>query len=277
MSDDATSSTDDFLQTNRKRWNELAEYHPDTEFYDVERFLDSETTLEPLELDELGDVTGKTLLHLQCHFGLDTLSWAREGATVTGVDFSETAIEMARELNDEAELDAEFVEANVYDLPDELDGEFDVVFTSYGVLAWLPDLDEWANIIAEFLAPSGTFYMAEIHPLGNTFADLQSDGTAEMEHPYFEDCATRYEVEGTYADWEAEIENTTAIEWQHGLGEVVTALAAAGLKIEFVHEFPFSCFQQFSAMEQGDDGWWRVPGADGHVPFTFSVKATGET
>ncbi|WP_266076599.1 class I SAM-dependent methyltransferase [Haladaptatus caseinilyticus] len=273
MSDDSIASTDDLLRTNRNRWDELAEHHPDTEFYDIERFLDGGSTLRPLELDELGEIRGQSLLHLQCHFGLDTLSWAREGATVTGVDFSGTAIEMARELADEADLDAEFVRANIYDLPDELDGDFDVVFTSYGVLAWLPDLESWADVIEETLVPGGTFYMAEIHPLGTTFADLRPDGTANIEHSYFEDGATRYEVEGTYADWDADIENTTAVEWQHGLGEVVTALASAGLKIEFVHEFPFSCYQQFPAMEQGEDGWWRVPDAEEHVPFTFSVKA----
>lgn len=115
--------------------------------------------------------------------------------------------------------------------------------------------------------------MAEIHPLGTTLADLQSDGAAEIGHSYFEDDAMRYEVEGTYADWEADIENTTAVEWQHGLGEVVTALASAGLTIEFVHEFPFSCYQQFPAMEEGEDGWWRVPDAEKQVPFTFSVQA----
>ncbi|UCB52608.1 MAG: class I SAM-dependent methyltransferase, partial [Candidatus Zixiibacteriota bacterium] len=149
---------DKFMKQNLKHWNEVTPIHRKSEFYGVEGFKAGRCTLMPLEREELGDVSGKTLLHLQCHFGLDTLSWARLGARVTGVDFSEKAIDLAKSLSKELGIDADFVHSNIYHLPDVLKGEFDIAYTSHGVLCWLPDLAEWGRIIARFLKPGGTFY-----------------------------------------------------------------------------------------------------------------------
>ncbi|SDM41895.1 Methyltransferase domain-containing protein [Halogranum gelatinilyticum] len=270
---------DDYLSANCAHWDELAELHPETDFYDVESFLAGETTLMDLEREELADVVGggTDLLHLQCHFGLDTLSWAREGATVTGVDFSPVAIETARELRDEAGIDEErarFVESDVYDISDVLDETFDLVFTSYGVLVWLPDLGRWAEVVSRFLKLGGTFYLAEIHPTFAMSETVGDDDWIQLPYAYSNDEAMSFETdEGSYADEDAELSKTTIYEWNHGVGDIVTALVDAGLDIEFVHEFPKSSYKRLDGMVEGDDGWWRLP--DGpEIPMTLSVRAT---
>ena len=171
---------DEYRRRNREHWEELVRIHPGTNFYDVEAFLDGESTLRPLECEAIGNVEGCSMLHLQCHFGLDSLSWAREGADVAGVDFSDTAIEAARDLAAEADLTgrARFLATDVYDLPERLadaHGTFDLVFTSYGVLGWLPDVEAWAEVVAAFVQPGGRFYIAEIHPVSHALMDLRLD------------------------------------------------------------------------------------------------------
>lgn len=265
----------EYVRENRDHWEEAAKIHPKTDFYDVESFLDGESTLLPIEREELDDVSGTDLLHLQCHFGLDTLSWAREGATVTGVDFATRAVETARELATEAGLDdrASFVEANVYDLPEVHDARYDVVFTSYGVLGWLPDVEAWAEVVAEFLRPGGVFYLAEIHPFTNVL-HWEFDGeVGRFEFPYSTaDSPITLEGDGTYADAEVDMEHGRTHNWTHGLGEILTALLDAGLELEFVHEHDVGCFEQFDGMVKDGDGYWRFE-ADVDVPLTVSVKA----
>lgn len=154
---------------NRAFWDELTPVH--LRAYGVERFLAGERWLPEEILNEVGGVQGKSLLHLQCHFGLDSLAWARQGAKVTGADFSPQAIEAARELAERANLPAKFVCSDIYDLPKHLEGSFDIVFTSIGVLCWLKDLNTWAKVIAHFLKPNGFFYIMDGHPLLYTFDD----------------------------------------------------------------------------------------------------------
>ena len=267
----------EYLRENREHWEELAEIHPDTEFYDVESFLSGESSLLPLEREELGPLVGEgtTLLHLQCHFGLDTLSWARQGAEVVGVDFSNTAVETARELAGEAGLNdrAEFVESDVYDLPTRLDREFDVVFTSYGVLAWLPDIERWAEVVEEFVAPGGTFYLAENHPLTLCLDEESVPGAFRFAYPYFGGEDLTFDIEGRYADPNAETEHTRTHEFSHSMGEILTALLETDLDIEFVHEHPWSEFPALDAMEADDEGRYWLPGLDHDLPFLFSVRA----
>lgn len=275
---------DEFIDENRKHWEELAALHPDTDFYDVASFLDGESTLDPVEPRELGDVEGASLLHLQCHFGLDTLSWARLGAHVTGVDISETAVETARELAAEAELAnrARFVRSDVYEMaenPALADEQFDVVYTSFGVLFWLPDLDDWAAVIARFLAPGGTFYIAEHHPFTNTFGEESTTEALRIAYPYFRDRMTYDATEtGSYAGVAPdELEHGPTHGWSHSLGEVVTALSDAGLDIEFLHEYPWSTFEAMDAMEQGEHGRYYLPERDHDLPFVFTLRATRPT
>jgi len=261
---------DEYLRTNRALWNGWARLHAKSRFYDLEGFKAGKTALQAVELAELGDVAGKSLLHLQCHFGMDTLSWARKGALVTGVDFSDEAITLARSLSQELDIPAKFIRADIYDLPQVLDRQFDVVFTSYGVLAWLSDLRRWAEIVARHLKAGGTFYMVEFHPL----VGMLDDAGERIEYPYFHSAEPiRYEAQGSYAEPEADFAHT-AYEWAYGLGEVVTALIAAGLRLEFLHEFPYSTYGCFPFLEEGEPGRYVLKGQSNPVPLMFSIRAT---
>ncbi|HNU87071.1 MAG TPA: class I SAM-dependent methyltransferase, partial [Ferruginibacter sp.] len=153
-----------YFEENKKSWNKRTGVHKDSAFYDLDGFKKGTSSLTKIELNELGDVKGKTLLHLQCHFGMDTMSWEREGAIVTGVDLSDEAIKLANEVKNELGLKAQFICSNVYDLKEHLDKKFDIVFTSYGTIGWLPDLDKWADTVSYFLKPGGTFYIVDFHP-----------------------------------------------------------------------------------------------------------------
>jgi len=242
--------------------------------YDLDGFRQGKTSLKQLELDELGSVKGKSLLHLQCHFGMDTLSWARLGANVTGADFSPTAIKNARALSEELQIKAEFINCNLYDLPTHLDSQFDIVFTSYGVLCWLPDLDKWGQIIARYLKPSGTFYIVEMHPVLNIFENDISDSVLDAKYSYFHSSQPKeYTAEYSYADGE-KFDGIPSYEWTHNLADVINALISNGLKIEFLHEFPYCVYAHFPFLEQKADGWYYLPDGLAELPLMFSIKAT---
>ena len=211
-----------YMESNRRNWNERTPVHARSDFYDVEGFKAGAISLCSIELEEMGDVTGESLLHLQCHFGMDTMSWARLGATATGVDFSEEAISLARSLSRELRIDAEFVLSNIYDLPDVLHRQFDVVFTSYGVLVWLPDLKRWAEVIARFLKPGGVFYIVDFHPFGNVFYD-EEDATDLRPYYNYSDRATdpiEFAPGPTYTDGSTKLLHTT-YEWNHSVSNIL--------------------------------------------------------
>jgi SAM-dependent methyltransferase len=267
---------DDWRETNRARWDERVAIHTASDFYDQERFRRVRDVLRDFEVAEVGDVTGRSLLHLQCHFGQDTLSWAHRGAArVVGLDFSEPAVEAARELA--AELGygpdrAAFVAADVYDAAEAVpDASYDIVYTGIGALNWLPDLERWADTAASLVAPGGFLYLAEFHPLTDTL----DDGTgARIVHDYFSRDAWVDEVPGTYTDFDAPTVNNRSVEWQHPLGDVVSALAGAGLRIDFLHEHDMTMFQRFAALRRGDDGYYRFPGDRPRVPLMYSLRAS---
>jgi len=263
----------DPIEVNRKYWDELAELHVRSEFYDVPGFKAGKCTLKELDLEAVGDVAGKRLLHLQCHFGMDTLSWARRGADVTGADFSERAIAQARKLAVECGIEATFVCCDLDDLPDHLSGEFDVIFTSEGVIPWLPDLKRWGEVIAHFLAPGGVFTVRNAHPLTAVFDD-QADVPVVV-GPYFDDGkARRWENFGaSYAVGEG-VERPFHYEWMHTLADVLNALADAGLRIERVEEFPYVYFQGHPFLTQRDDGYWHWAENPNAIPLMFAVRAT---
>lgn len=269
------------LEANRKHWEELAKLHPETDFYDIEGFLDGESTLDPIEAKELGDVEGKSLLHLQCHIGLDTLSWARHGGEVTGVDFSIEAVEAARELAEDAGLAdrTRFVQSDVYDLANEssIDDEtFDIVYTSFGVLFWLPDLEAWADVVVQYLREGGTFYLVDHHPFTNTLSEDSTAENLEIGYPYFRDRISYDATEtGSYAGIEpAELNHGSVHGWSHSLGELVSALAGSGLRLEFLHEYPWSTFKALDAMEPRENGRYVLPELNHDLPFVFSLKAS---
>jgi SAM-dependent methyltransferase len=268
---------DEYSEANRALWDEWTAIHLGSEFYDVERFKEGGIRLRAYELDEIGEVAGRDVLHLQCHFGLDTLSFARLGARVTGADFSAPAIEAARALSREAGLDARFVHSDVYELPDRLEGDFDIVYTSRGVIGWLPDLERWAEVAAHFVRPGGFFYITEGHPVMWAFDDDEGVTDLRLRYPYWaRQEPLRFRVQGSYADRAAKVEQEYEYSWPHGLGEVVTAVARAGLRIEFLHEFPFVDWP-VPFLERHEDGTWRLPAGrygEGELPLFFSLRAT---
>ena len=266
---------DNYTGTNRQNWNERVPIHARSQMYDVAGFRAGASSLHSIEMEELGDdVPNKRLLHLQCHFGLDTLSWARRGAQVAGVDFSDAAIALAQQLSDELQISATWICADVLTLRDVVAEQYDIVYTSYGVLPWLADLQRWAQVIADSLVPGGIFYIVEDHPFISVFGSEDEATKFTAAHDYFGSPEpTRWDPGPTYTDGD-DVLSTANYEWTHSLGEVITALAAAGLQIAYLHEFPLCAWRRFPWLELGDDGWWHLPAGDARIPLTFSLRAT---
>ena len=261
---------DERLKANLDAWNLMAGIHVASREYRLAEFKAGENVLKPYELREVGDVRGKSMLHLQCHFGLDTLSWARLGANVTGLDFSDQAIALARSISAELKIPARFVHSNVYDAPSALDEKFDIVFTSYGALCWLPDLARWAEIAAHFVKPGGFFYIAEFHPLTQMSANRAGTTKLEFEISYFHNTMREEPPGPDYSDPSKTVSATH--EWMYRLGDIVSALAATGLRIDFLHEFAGCIYPHFPFMKRGADRLWHIEGDP--IPTIFSIKAT---
>jgi ubiquinone/menaquinone biosynthesis C-methylase UbiE len=267
--------TNDYIDANRRHWDEVVPLHAASAFYDVPSFKAGASTLKHVEREEVGDVRGKTLLHVQCHFGMDTLSWAREGAVVTGVDFAPQALETAASLADEIGMAARWVQSSVYDLPDVLDEQFDIVFTSYGALSWLPDIPRWGRTLAQFVKPGGFLYVAEFHPAAYIFDDTEGLDDLRVKYLYFPSSEPfKEDGEATYAAAAPGLVHRDTYSWPYTIGDVVTSLADARLRIEYLHEFPFSTYQFLPITHEMPDGSVRLKQHDGSVPLLFSVKAT---
>lgn len=272
-----TGRVDSFLRSNQAMWDVWARHHVVSPFYDVAGFKAgarrSRVGLDALETRLVGDVTGKSLLHLQCHFGLDTLSWARRGAVVTGVDFSGEAIGAARALAAETGIPATFVQSDVYQSPSALDGEFDIVFASHGVLCWLPDLDRWAGVAAHFLRPGGRLYLIEVHPFPLIFDDRQADRELRVGYPYFHpEGPLRMERRGSYAVPDAPVDSVM-YEWVHPLSDVLGAITRAGLRLDGFEEYPYLGWAMFPWMVERPDGMWELPEGMLPLPLMFSLAA----
>ncbi|ABZ78722.1 Methyltransferase type 12 [Shewanella halifaxensis HAW-EB4] len=263
----------DYLSVNQQGWDRRVQTHVMSEFYDVAGFLKGASSLQEIELAHL-EVKGKSLLHLQCHFGLDTLSWARMGANVTGVDLSSAAITQARSLAEQAELNAEFICCDVYSVTERVAQQFDLVFTSYGAIVWLPDLDKWTQVIASKLVAGGQFYMVEFHPAQAVFEG----------YSYFHQDAPDVEDEVTYTE-NANDDTNTFMSWSHSLSDVINALIKAGLEVNSFNEFPFSpynCFEGLTEetveveLPQGTEQRQRyfVEQQGQRLPLTYAISAT---
>lgn len=264
------------VQANRELWNGWAELHVQSPFYDVEGFKEGRETLDAVELEGVGDVRGKSLLHLQCHFGLDTLSWARRGARVTGVDFSEKAVDYARRLARELGLEARFIQADVTDtsaVSSELRGElFDVVFTSHGTISWLPDLRPWARTIAGALKPGGLFFIADSHPFVWMFDDTAGEPPLRLVNDYFSRRPLVFEEKGSYAVPDAGF-RATSYSWLHTFEEIVSSLTGAGLQITALREYPHLFCKWLPDMVEEGPGRYRLPDGSPQIPLLFSATA----
>ena len=262
------------IDANRELWNLWTEFNVASKEYAnlLGQLEAGGTTLEEIVIEELGDVSGKTLLHLQCHFGLDTLAWARRGAVVTGVDFSEEAVARARSLGRELGIDAEFVCSDIYALPAVLHRQFDIVYTSGGVLCWLPDLERWAEVVLRFLEPDGNLYILEGHPIVRTFKPRTDGNGRPVEWGYFDRGPIEVEERRSSAN-PAPHPAKIAYYWPHSLGEVVTALCSAGLRLEFLHEFPGVVEDR--SHEEVEPGRYALRvHRQVVVPSKFSIRAT---
>lgn len=258
-----------YIDVNKALWNEKTKHHIGSAFYNVAGFLAGQTSLKEIELELLGNVNNKSLLHLQCHFGQDTLSWARMGVKATGVDLADGAIAEAQQLNKQLNLDAEFICSDIYDLPNHLEKKFDIVFTSYGTIGWLPDMNKWAKVVSHFLKPGGTFLIVEFHPVVWIF---DNDFTY-VQYPYFNKETIVENESGTYADRDAPMQ-LASISWNHNLAEVTQALIDNGLKIEVFSEYDYSPYDCFNKTVEIAPGKYNIQGMEGKMPMVYAIKAT---
>lgn len=263
---------ENYLEINRNSWNAKVEPHLKSDFYFVDEFLNGRTSLNSIELNLLGDISGKEILHLQCHFGQDSISLARMGAKVTGIDLSDKAIEAAKELNEKCGTDAEFLVSDVYELPKNLNQKFDIVYTSYGTIGWLPDLKKWAEVIQHFLKPGGKFVFVEFHPVVWMF----DDDFTHLKYNYFNEKPIVETYEGTYADFSAPLSQKYVM-WNHPTSEVLNSLIQNKMEILSFDEFDWSPYPCFQHVEKFEEGKWRIPQLGNKVPHVFAITAQKKT
>nr|WP_320000471.1 class I SAM-dependent methyltransferase [uncultured Draconibacterium sp.] len=258
----------DYININKRLWNEKTDIHYKSDFYDVNAFINGKDSLNPIETELLGNIEGKKILHLQCHFGQDTISLARHGASATGVDFSERAIEKARQLNEQLGTNARFIQSDVYKLPEILDEKFDIVYTSYGVISWLPDMKKWAKVIEHFLKPGGQLVFVEFHPIVWMF----SYDFKRVEFDYMESEAIVEELEGTYTDSDVQIKGKS-ICWNHGLSTVIDSLIKSGLTLTDFKEYNYSPYDCLENLVEVEEGKYKIKGLENKFPLVYSIKA----
>lgn len=259
----------DYIDINKTLWNAKTSHHVKSDFYRNDDFLAGMNSLNDIELPLLGDLTGKTVLHLQCHFGQDTLSMARMGAKVTGIDLSDAAVATAKAQAAQLGLDAEFICTNIYDLPNVLDRQFDIVFTSYGTICWLPDMEKWAGIVSRYVKPGGTFVFADFHPAVWMF----DNNFTRVQYSYFNRERIEETETGTYADYNADI-NLNSVTWNHDLGEVLQNLLSKGLQLQNFAEYDYSPYACFPETVEIAPRKYQIPGMEGKLPMVYSLKMT---
>jgi len=257
----------DYLKTNKESWNKRTEVHYDSDFYD--NFKKTGNSLNEIELEFLQDIKGKKVFHLQCHFGQDSISMSKLGAEVTGVDLSDLAIEKAQNLAKEMNIETKFICCDLYSLAEVLNEKFDIVFTSYGTVGWLPDSNKWASVISHFLKPEGKFVFAEFHPVVWMF----DDALEKVTYRYFNSEPIVEADLGTYTDTEKEI-SETCITWNHCLGEIFNSLKNNGLKVEEFNEYDYSPYNCFQNLVEFEPKKFRFKEHGDKVPMVYSLVAT---
>jgi SAM-dependent methyltransferase len=276
---DTVTAVSDYRTINRANWDERAPAHAASPDYGLAKFVADPAHLHAtvrFDLPLLGDIKGLRGVHLQCHIGTDTLSLARLGATMTGLDFSPAALAEARKLAATAGPPVEFVESDVYDAVDKLGaGAFDLVFTGIGAIGWLPDIRRWARVVAGLLRPGGRLFLREGHPVLFALADPRPDGLVVLEYPYFEQAAPQVWHEGgTYVETDAEFTHNTTHEWNHGLGEIVTALLDAGMTVTGLVEHDTVPWEALPGqMRRAENGEWQLADRPERLPHTYTLQA----
>jgi SAM-dependent methyltransferase len=273
-------TTDDYRTLNRASWDERAPAHAASPGYNLAAFRSDPAYLSDVvtfDLPLLGDISGLRGVHLQCHIGTDTISLARLGARMTGLDFSPAALEQARALSEELGAGVDFVEADLYDAAEVLpNGEFDLVFTGIGALCWLPSVSRWAEVVARLLKPGGRLFIREGHPVLWALADPLPEGRLELGLPYVElEEPIVWDEGGTYVETDVEFQHNRTLEWNHGLGEIITALLDQGLAITtFVEHdsIPWDAFPGYT--EELPGGEFRIKDRPWRLPHSYTISAT---
>jgi 2-polyprenyl-3-methyl-5-hydroxy-6-metoxy-1,4-benzoquinol methylase len=255
---------ENYFDANLQSWNTRTAIHLNSKFYDVEGWLTHKNSLMAIEKAVLGDLHGKSVLHLQCHFGQDTLSLAHMGAKVTGVDFSDEAIRAAKDLAHRAGLEAEFICCNVYDTLQHLDKQYDLVFTTYGTIGWLPDLKPWAKVVSGALKPGGRFLIVDFHPV----LWMMNDEMTALQYPYLNTEVIESVQSGSYTDGGKDVP-LRDFSWNHGLSEIMSPLIAEGLQLTQFQEFTYSPYACFPNSVQGPDGNYRIIGLEDKLPTVY--------
>ncbi len=258
---------ENYAELNRQSWNKRTDAHFNSDFYDNKSFIKGRNSLNDIEIQYLKEIRGKSVLHLQCHFGQDTISLNRLGASrVVGVDLSDHAIEKARILAETCGSTAEFICCNVYDLPQNLEEQFYYIFTSYGTIGWLPDLDLWAQIVSKFLKSGGKFVFAEFHPV----VWMMDEQFETIKYRYFQSEPIIEENTGSYTDGSENLA-ITDVSWNHGLAEVISSLLNQGLKLKDFKEYDYSPYDCFSNTVEVEKGKFRIKHLDDKIPMVYSL------
>lgn len=257
-----------YLDINRANWNDRLASHIASAFYDLPGFLAGKSSLDDIVLQLLGDINGKTVLHLQCHFGQDSISMARLGATVTGIDLSDKAIAKAKELALETNADAGFICCDVYSTRQHISESFDIVFSSYGTIGWLPDLEKWAGVIAQSLKPGGRFVFAEFHPVVWMF----DDDFSNVQYSYFKTDPIIEHQDYTYAG-SGTVKHATSVSWNHALSDVLTTLLRNGLRLQAFCEYDYSPYACFRHIEEFAPGKFRIKHMGNKLPMVYGLVA----
>ena len=267
--------TRDWICANRRNWDERAAIHVEnrTGFYPIDRLKAGEDILHAIEAAEIGDVSGKRLVHLQCHIGLDTLCLARRGAIATGLDFSPTAVAAARAFASELRIPAEFVESDVYAARERLSGTFDIAFVTWGTICWLPDIQAWARVLASVLGGGGVLYLADAHPSALVMEEI--DGKILPHYPWRipAEAPLKFDDAQTYTGDATELVQKRNYEWIHPLSDIVTSLIDAGFELEFLHEHERLPWKLFPSMVTDGDRLFRLAADAVPIPLSFSLKA----
>jgi SAM-dependent methyltransferase len=268
-------TAEEYFATNRKNWDERVAIHrrDETGFYEVGKVLAGEDKLNAIEAAELGNIKDFRIAHLQCHFGLDSVCLAGRGASVVGLDFSPEAIAEARRIAKATKRDASFVEGNVYEARELLQGEFDMVYVTWGAINWLPELGPWAKVVASLLKPGGHLYLAETHPAILCFEWVEGKIVPHYHWRTPKHQPTASDLPFTYNGASDRLQNTRTYEWIHPLSDIIGSLREAGLGIDWYHEHPALTWALFPNMIEGEDGLYRMPADFPQLPLSFSLKA----
>lgn len=277
---DETTTAKDYRDVNRAHWDERAPAHAASPGYGVQRFVEDATFLSDVvrfDVPRLGDIAGLTGVHLQCHIGTDTVSLARLGARMTGLDFSGASVVEARRIAEAAGADVTFVEGELYDAPQLLTpGSFDLVYTGIGALCWLPDIDRWAGVVAALLKPGGRLFVREGHPVMWALEDNRPDDLLVMAFPYHQQTAPlEWDEEGSYVEVDRPLVNTRSLSWNHGLGEIMTALFDAGLALTAFVEHDSVPWEPLPGQMvlEGDPAEWKLADRRWRAPLTYTLQA----